>query len=156
VTLMVQGREHLADNATGADAGPQRPSLLAAVSRAGVRQRLCGVCGANYEVSNEPTPVLAIDVNAWDLDVGGYCPQCLRYVCPKHVLLAPHGNIDVLGEQQVYARKCATCQSAVVDEAGDDPDESAPRMFVAVGTTNGAWLELQSVDPGTASARQQR
>lgn len=115
------------------DARPrERKSLRAAVSKGDVFSRMCGSCGGSYDHPRQRTPLLVIEVQDWELDLGGYCPVCRLHLCPTHVQLAVCGTVEILGtKHEGYERKCVTCQTTLSDGEGDDPDGLPQSMFIA-------------------------
>lgn len=72
----------------------------------------CGVCGETFADPKDTLKLITASPGSWKLDVGGYCPKCRMYRCPKHAKFTS----EVAAEKEnvkLYALviTCSTCKT---------------------------------------------
>ncbi len=100
----------------------EQVSLLALSLRfEGVTTDQCDVCGATF-ANPRQTLSLTGKRDSWQVDVGGFCPTCMKYSCPKHVVLIDKeddGDIkwpEGYGTSQLACQKCSTGLVTLTEE----------------------------------------
>jgi hypothetical protein len=81
-----------------------------------ITSKECQVCGRTFLLpSSHPSVVMRRD-SELVLDVGGYCPQCNRYICDRHAKLVEDAKYDRDGKLAQFnvvnwLPGCRTCGS---------------------------------------------
>jgi len=69
----------------------------------------CDLCGVTFPCPEQLFELVTIQLDNWILDIGGFCPRCRKYLCPKHAKFVNVGNPS----DMTWLASCNRCESAL-------------------------------------------
>lgn len=79
-----------------------------------ISARRCDVCGVSYAHPDRFANLATTNIAEVALDLGGFCPQCLLYVCPRHAIFAQNPADGKAANAGSWRPACAACGTFLV------------------------------------------
>lgn len=105
----------------------RKMSLLGALEKfdgCSVLSKQCGIDGAEFQLASRLIDLQSFTPpkDTFEIDVGGYCPTCQLFLCPKHIKFKPSKEKDEFGFRSWHL-SCLRCGTKLTN--GNEADLEA-------------------------------